>query len=395
MLNHVLNRSLFIIFSVVSLTACHSEINPIDKPAHVTPKPAFKSMQLGKFDEPWAMAVLPENTFTNKTLLITQKTGELFLFDTVTGKKTLVTGVPDVAYGGQGGLGDVIVAPDFATSKHIYLSYVEAGDSDNRNNTQNDTRGAKVIRAQLANDNAKMMLKNIKTIWTQTPKTTGHGHYSHRLLISPDNHLFISSGDRQKLTPAQDMNSSLGKIIRVHLDGSIPKDNPFADQATPANAFWSLGHRNGLGMRFDAEGRLWEIEMGPRNGDELNLIQPKKNYGWPLVSEGRHYDGRDIPDHNTRPEFEAPKVAWTPVISPASIAIYSGQSFPAWQGKALISGLSSKSLVVVDLGTENKPASEIYRYKIGSRLRNVTTDGDAVYLIEDGNNARLWQLLPK
>lgn len=378
-----------------------------EKNAATDEKPRFELVSLSRFNQPWAMAVLPTAPLADNSLptrkgeqrfiLVTQKSGELILFDKLTRKQHQVANVPKVAYGGQGGLGDVILAPDFNQSKLIYLSYVEEGN--------NNTRGAKVIRAKLSGAETlmkqslsqstpvKLHLKNIASIWQQTPKTAGYGHYSHRLLLSPDKqHLFISSGDRQKLTPAQDMKSNLGKIIRLHLDGSIPKDNPFADQGTPTNQFWSVGHRNGLGMHFDAKGRLWEVEMGPRNGDELNLIERGKNYGWPLVSQGQHYSGVDIPNHDTRPEFNAPKIAWTPVISPASLAIYQGNTF-AWQGKALISGLSSHALVVVDLDTI-KPM-ELYRYNLNTRLRNVTTAGNNVYLLQDGKNAHLWQLMPK
>lgn len=359
-----------------------------------TKQPTFIQQQLASFSEPWAVAVVADSDNQPRQLLVTQKSGELYVLDLATGDQIAVAGVPAVAYGGQGGLGDVILAPDFAATANIYLSYVEAGEGG--------TRGAKVIQATLSglasvgSDNPTVSLSDLQTIWTQTPKTTGTGHYSHRLVISPDQqHLFITSGDRQKLDPAQDMSSSLGKTIRLHLDGSIPTDNPYTDSGTLARSFWSVGHRNGLGMAFDDDGRLWQIEMGPRGGDELNLIQSGRNYGWPLVSEGKHYSGVDIPNHSSRPEFEPPKIAWTPVISPASISIYRGDAFADWRGKALLSGLSSQSLVVVDLGDAQTPPSEAYRYDLGTRLRNVSSHGDSVYLLEDGKDAKLWQLQPQ
>ena len=347
-------------------------------------KPAFAQVRLATFAEPWAMTILPDGRF-----LITEKAGQLYLYDEKSQKKTAVANVPRVDYGGQGGLGDVLLAPDFEQSRSLYLSYVEAGAKD--------SRGAKVIRATLDESTATPRLSNLSDIWTQTPKVTGRGHYSHRLLLSPDKQfLFISSGDRQKFDPAQDMRGNLGKIIRLHLDGSIPKDNPFADQPAPANQVWSLGHRNVLGMQFDRRGTLWAHEMGPRGGDELNVIRPGKNYGWPIVSNGIHYDGRDIPDHNTRPEFTPPEITWTPVISPSSMSIYSGNVFPAWQGKGLFSGLSSKALVVVDFGEDTRTPRELYRYELGTRIRNVTTSKDGqVYLLEDGKGASFWRLDPK
>lgn len=362
-------------------------------------KPVFTTQTIATFNEPWAMTALPSKKSESIKLLVTQKSGELFIVDTTTGAKTQVTGIPEVAYGGQGGLGDVILSPDFATSNMVYISYVEAGTGSERN-----TFGAKVIQAKLKGLNTSApSLQSIMPIWQQTPKVKGQGHYSHRLLFSPDGHyLYISSGERQKKDPAQDMSVNLGKIIRLNADGSIPVDNAYASNVKSSNndissQFWSIGHRNVLGMAFDDKGRLWAHEMGPRGGDELNLIEKGNNYGWPLVSNGRNYSGIDIPDHDTRPDFTAPKVSWTPVISPSSMSIYKSRThndFPAWQGKALISGLSSKALIVVDLASDNS-ARELYRYDMGERIRSVLVADGRVLLLEDGNDASLLRLLPK
>ena len=360
-------------------------------------KPAFTTKAIATFNEPWAMTSLPNNGHESPALLVTQKTGELFIIDTATGAKTAVTGVPKVAYGGQGGLGDIIIAPDFATSNHIYLSYVEAGKG-----ADSKKFGAKVIKAKLSGLNGNSpSLQEIRPIWQQVPKVKGRGHYSHRMLFSPDEkYLYISSGERQQKPPAQDMSVNLGKIVRLNPDGSIPKDNPFANNTNSnaiADQFWSIGHRNVLGMTFDNKGQLWAHEMGPRGGDELNLIKKGKNYGWPIVSNGRNYSGVDIPDHATHPEFEAPKITWTPVISPSSISLYTAgrhNDFPAWQGNALISGLSSKALIVVDFD-DNNAASERYRYDMGKRIRSVLNIDGEVWVLEDGSEGRLLQLLPK
>ena len=359
-----------------------------------TDKPVFTTKAIATFDEPWAMTALPKVDNKPSKLVVTQKTGELFIVDTATGAKTDVAGVPRVAYGGQGGLGDVILAPDFATSHHVYISYVEAGTGADSNKF-----GAKVIKAKLSGlDSSAPNLQSITPIWQQTPKIDGQGHYSHRLLFSPDGqYLYISSGERQEKTPAQDMTVNLGKIIRLNADGSMPIDNPFADNNDIAAQFWSIGHRNVLGMVFDSKGQLWAHEMGPRGGDEFNLIKKGKNYGWPLVSNGRNYSGVDIPDHSTRPEFEAPKITWTPVISPSSISMYSTGThtdFPAWQGDALISGLSSKALIVVNFDEDNT-ATERYRYDMGERIRSVLAVDGEVWLLEDGDAGKLLQLLPK
>ncbi len=360
-----------------------------------TDKPEFTTKTLTSFDEPWAMTALPKSDNDSRKLLVTQKAGELFIVDTATGNKTKVSGVPKVAYGGQGGLGDLILAPDFAITNMVYLSYVEAGQGADGNKF-----GAKVIKAKLAGlDTDAPSLQEITPIWQQTPKVKGQGHYSHRLLFSPDGqYLYISSGERQKKDPAQDMTVNLGKIIRLNADGSVPKDNPFADNASDiASQFWTIGNRNVLGMTFDDDGRLWAHEMGPKGGDEFNLIEKGKNYGWPIVSNGRNYSGTDIPDHDTRPEFEAPKITWTPVISPSSMSIYSSgtsNEFPAWQGDALISGLSSKALIVVGLD-ENNTAHERYRYDMGERIRSVLAVDGEVWLLEDGDDGNLLKLLPK
>ncbi|MGO2278487.1 MULTISPECIES: PQQ-dependent sugar dehydrogenase [unclassified Psychrobacter] len=358
-----------------------------------TSKPDFTTKAVATFDEPWAMTALPSTNSEESKLLVTQKTGELFIVDTATGNKTEVKGVPEVAYGGQGGLGDIIVSPDFATSSTVYLSYAEAGTGGDSNKF-----GAKVVKATLSGlESATPTLQNITPIWQQSPKVTGQGHYSHRLLFSPDGrYLYISSGERQEKTPAQDMSVNLGKVIRLNADGSIPTDNPFTDNEI-AKQFWTIGHRNVLGMAFDGSGQLWVNEMGPKGGDEFNMIEKGNNYGWPVVSNGRNYSGLDIPDHNTKPEFSAPKITWTPVISPSAMSIYAAgdhNDFPSWQGNALISGLSSKALVVVDISEDNT-AAERYRYDMGERVRSVLAVDGQVWTLEDGNDAQLLRLLPK
>ena len=190
------------------------------------------------------------------------------------------------------------------------------------------------------------------------------------------------------------MKANLGKLIRLEDDGSVPSDNPFVDQGGVAAQVWSLGDRNPLGLAFAADGKLWVHEMGPRGGDELNLIVRGANYGYPIVSDGDHYNFRDIPDHHTRPEFEAPKVTWTPVISPAGFIIYSGDLFPAWKGSGFIGGLSSEALIRVTFDGET--AKEAERFDMGERIREVEQGPDgAIWLLEDGSDARLLKLTPR
>jgi len=345
----------------------------------------FTATPITQFDEPWAMTFLPDGR-----LLVTEKPGRLLVVTQDGQQSAPVTGVPEVDYGGQGGLGDVILHPEFADNGIIYLSYAEAGDDD--------TRGAAVACAtlQLGADGGAV-LDDVQVIWRQYPKVSGRGHYGHRLAFSPDGHLFISSGDRQKFDPAQNMQGNLGKIVRLHDDGTVPEDNPFFDQGGVTAEIWTLGHRNPLGIDFDAAGRLWNQEMGPRHGDELNLVKPTLNYGYPLVSNGDHYGGEEIPDHDTRPDLEAPKAYWVPAISPAGLLIYDGDKFPEWQGNAFLGGLSSEALVRVEFDGEN--AREAERFEMGARIREVEQGPDgAIWILEDdrkSSDGRLLKLLPK
>jgi glucose/arabinose dehydrogenase len=217
------------------------------------------------------------------------------------------------------------------------------------------------------------------------------------MAFSADGYLFISSGDRQKFDPAQDMQQNLGKIVRLYDDGSVPDDNPFADQGGVTAQIWTLGHRNPLGLAFDPQGRLWNQEMGPRHGDELNLSVKGENYGYPIVSNGDHYSGEEIPDHDTRPEFEAPKVYWVPAISPAGLMFYSGDLFPDWKGNAFLGGLSSRALIRVEF--DGDTAREAERFEMGERIREEEQGPDgAIWIIEDeedGSGGRLLKLTPK
>jgi glucose/arabinose dehydrogenase len=249
-------------------------------------------------------------------------------------------------------------------------------------------------------------LSDAEVIWRQYPKVFGYGHYGHRLLFDEDGYLWIASGDRQNFTPAQDMQSNMGKILRLNDDGSAPDDNPFLNyrEQDPSvlgqgvyDQIWSLGHRNPLGIALDLEGQLWVIEMGPAGGDELNLIVRGGNYGYPVVSNGDHYDGREIPDHDTRPEFLKPAAWWTPVISPGDLMVYSGKLFADWRGNLIAAGLSSAALVRIEV--DGDEAREIDRYAMGARIRSVDQGpGGALWVLEDerGNSkGRLLKLTPR
>ena len=353
----------------------------------------FEVQPITSFDEPWALAFLPDGR-----MLVTEKKGTLLIVTQDGQKSRAVRGVPDVDYGGQGGLGDVAVHPDFADNKFVYLSYVEGGAGG--------TRGAAVARGVLNETERRGNLADVQVIWRQYPKVLGRGHYGHRLMFDDAGYLWISSGDRQKFTPAQDMQANMGKILRLNDDGSVPEDNPFVDYLSEDpfvddegvyGQIWSLGHRNPIGIAIDMNGQLWNIEMGPGGGDELNRVVRRGNYGYPVVSNGNHYDGREIPDHDTRPEFDEPAVWWTPVISPGDLMVYSGALFGDWRGDALAAGLSSRAIVRIELDGDR--AREVERYAMGARIRSVVQGPDgALWVLEDerdDSRGRLLKLTPK
>ncbi len=347
--------------------------------------PPFTSSEIATFEEPWAIAFAPGTP----VLFVTEKAGALKFIDTATGTAGTVSGLPEVAYGGQGGLGDVAFLPAEASAtlggRTIYLSWAEAGEDD--------TRGAVVGKGKLVcAEPAACTIEGLTVIWRQTPKVTGRGHYSHRLSISPDGqYLYVASGERQKMQPAQDTGTTLGKIVRLNLDGSPAAGNPMAETGGVTAEIWSLGHRNILGMDWDASGRLWEVEHGPAGGDELNLVKAGANYGWPIRSNGEHYNGDAIPDHAEGDGFAQPAISWTPVIAPGDMLIYSGSMFPAWNGHALMAGLGSMALV--DVALDGESAREVTRYTFDKRLRSLAQGPDgAIWVAEDGKGARLLKL---
>lgn len=338
----------------------------------------FTVTEIAQFDQPWAMSFLPDGR-----LLVTDKGGALKLYG-LDGSVNDVSGVPKVRYGGQGGLGDIVLHPEFSINALIYFSFAEEGPDR--------TSGAAVARARIVLSKDRPTLNDVEIIWRQIPKVSDNAHYGYRIAFGPNGYLWISSGERNKFDPAQDLQSNLGKIIRLQDDGSVPIDNPFVDLDGIAAQVWSLGHRNPLGIAFDDYGRLWNVEMGPRGGDELNLVLRGANYGYPIVSEGRNYDGSPIPDHATHPEFEAPVISWTPVISPSSLTFYDGDEFPNWRGNAFVGGLSSQVLVRIEI--DGDTAREVERFNMGNRIRAVRQGPDgALWVLEDGRGKSAGRLL--
>lgn len=357
---------------------------------------ALRLQHLGTLDNPWGMAFLPDGR-----LLITEKSGVLRMYDgkTISGA---IPGVPKVAFRKQTGLADVEVDPDFRRNGFIYLSYAEPADQTPGTSDLGDPRLAKfndfgdnvikggaVARARLDGG----ALRDVKVIWRQDHKTLGRGHVAGRLLFGPDGKLYITSGERMRFDPAQDLGSNLGKVVRINADGSIPTDNPFVGRPGARGDIWSYGHRNPNGIAFQPRtGHLWLNEFGPKGGDEFNLIERGGNYGWPIVNDSLNYDDSPNAPHASRPDFKAPARVWTPVISPSGLLFYSGKLMN-WRDDAIIGGLSSKALIRLSMNGDRVTAEE--RIPMDRRIRDVIEAPDgALFVLVDGDDGELLRLTP-
>jgi glucose/arabinose dehydrogenase len=380
-----------------------------------TPEAAlpFTMTQVASFDLPWRIAFLPDGR-----MLITEKVGPLWLV-TQQGAKTPVTNVPAVLSQGQGGMLGVYLSPNYASDHNVYLTYSEPGEPSGSS--------LALARAKLSMTGSAASLDGLQVIWRDGERGRG-GQFGAAIAFSPDKrYLFLTVGDRQRMTPAQDPNQPLGKILRLTLDGKPAPGNPQAGKTgaptvpvidpprntelaktapvvrtytfpgpnlTPSET-WTSGHRTPYGLAFAPDGRLWEIEHGPKGGDELNLIEPGKNYGWPLVSYATNYDGVPIPSPDTRPDLTKPVIYWTPVIAPGNFTFYKGAMFPKWQGSALISGMASQSLTRVTFDGKGG-ATPVERWSIGHRIRDIAVAPDgAIWMIEDANPGALFRVTSK
>ena len=348
----------------------------------------FAVTEHGTFDEGWSMAFLPGG----EHLLVAERGGGLKLRDQATGGVIDVEGAPEVRHAGQGGLHDVIPGPTFADDGTVYLSWV-----------RDHPDGAQGVVGRGTLDVGGGQLSDLDVIWEQTP-AEGSGHFALRMLVQGD-HLFITTGDRQEFTPAQDTSNNLGAIVRLTLDGEPAPGNPWAGEGDDRPAgetdgddksaeLWSIGHRNPLGIAEDADGAIWSSEMGPQGGDELNRIEAGANYGWPEASMGVHYGGDDIPDHAAGDGFTAPSAHWVPAMSPGNLMIYRGSLFDGWRGSALLGGLSGQKIVRVDLDGDRATVAE--EWDMGERIRAIDEAPDgSLWVLEDGAGGRLLQLRPK
>jgi len=373
----------------------------------------FNMTTVSTFTYPWRMAFLPDGR-----MLVTEKVGPVWLV-TPEGQKTILSGTPPVYWSGQSGMLGVYVSPKYATDQSVYLTYSEPGDYGG---------GLALARARLNVAGARGAgFQNLQVLWHQMPKGKG-GQEGGAVAFAPDgNSLFLTVGDRQRFTPAQDPNQPVGKIMHLTLDGKPSPDNPNFGKTgaatiplidppsdteaaktakvvsnytfpgpnnTPAET-WTMGHRTPYGLAFSPTGELWEIEHGPRGGDELNLIEKGKNYGWPLVGYAPNYNGVAIPNPDTRPDFAKPAIYWVPVIAPGNLMFYTGDLFKGWKGNGLIGGMGTQSLsrVVFD----GKGGAQIAnRWGVGKRVRDVAQAPDgSLWLLEDAAPGALIHVTPK
>ncbi len=395
----------------VTMPLAHAQINAGEqKPEASVP---FTMTQVTTLKLPWRIAFLPDGR-----MLITEKVGALWLV-TQQGAKTPVANVPAVEWKGQGGMLGVYLSPKYATDHSVYLTYSEPGEGPGSS--------LALARAKLTLGTDMASLDGLQVIWRDGERGNG-GQFGAQIAFSPDGrYLFLTVGDRQRMTPAQDPNQPLGKILRLTLDGKPAPGNPMAgkkgtttvpvidppkdtelaktapvlrtytfpgENLTPAET-WSSGHRTPYGLAFAPDGRLWEVEHGPRGGDELNLIEPGKNYGWPLASYSVNYNGTPIPSPDTRPDLVKPVIYWTPVIAPGNLMFYKGSMFPQWNGSALISGLASSTInrITFDGKGGAKPAE---RWDVGHRIRDVEEAPDgALWMLEDSSTGGVFRVTPK
>jgi aldose sugar dehydrogenase len=354
-------------------------------PGVETRTPLAVTVVASGFDHPWAIAFLPD-----RRMLVTEKpTGRLYIVTPDGAKSAPVTGLPPVDGRGQGGLLDVELGPDYAESGLVYWTYYEPRDGGN---------GLAVARARLV-DGARPRVEGLQIIFRMQPTLESTAHAGGRLVFAPDGTLFVTLGERSiraGRVQAQDLGSHFGKIVRINPDGSVPGDNPFAGRKGARPEIWSSGHRNVISAALDGQNRLWVAEMGPRGGDELNLVERGKDYGWPTIGYGEEYSGARIHEATQAPGMEQPVYYWDPVISPSGMIVYSGALFPEWRGNFFVGGLSSEALVRLVVEGDRVVGEERLLTDLGARIREVVQGPDgALYLLTDADDGRLLRIAPR
>ena len=393
-------------------TSAYAQINAGEKkPEADLP---FTITQVTTLKLPWRIAFLPDGR-----MLITEKTGGVQLV-TQKGDKTPIANAPAVLYGGQGGMLGVFLSPKYATDHSVYLTYSEPGDEPGMS-------GLALARAQLSLKEGAPSFDNLQVLWRDMPKGRG-GQFGAQIAFSPDGqYLFLTVGDRQRMAPAQDPDTEVGKILRLTLDGKPAPGNPNAGKTggptrplinPPADTeraktapvistyavegpnlapseTWTSGHRTPYGLAFAPDGRLWEVEHGPRGGDELNLIEPGKNYGWPLASYAVNYNGVPIPSPDTTPNLQKPVIYWTPIIAPGNLMFYKGAMFPQWNGSALMSGIATRTINRITFDGKGG-ATPAERWDVGHQVRDVEEAPDgSLWMLENANPGGVFRLTPK
>ena len=331
-------------------------------------------------ENPWSLAFLPGGR-----MLVTEREGRIRIVSKSGRLLPPLRGAPKVYASGQGGMLDVILDPGFARNNTIFISFSEPGG---------DGAGTAVARATL--DVAGNRLINLKVIWRQVPKSSGGRHFGSRLVIARDGKLFITVGERGQRNRAQDFTINRGNVVRINRDGSIPKDNPFVGRKGYRPEVWSYGHRNPQGAALHpVTGKLWTNEHGARGGDEINIPQAGKNYGWPLISYGRHYWGGRIGVGTKKAGLEQPVYYWDPSIAPSGMAFYTGNQFPAWRGNLFVGALKFQLLVRLTLKGEKVVKEERLLQGLNERIRDVRQGPDGyIYLLTDSGDGRILRVEP-
>ena len=327
-------------------------------------------------EQPWGLAFLPDGR-----MLVTEKEGRLRLAGPDGSLSEPLAGVPEVYNNGQGGLLDVALDPDFAANQLVYLSFSEPGGEGG---------GTAVARGKLGAER----LDNVEVIWRQQPKLDSGHHFGSRLVFLKDGTLIVTLGDRNQRQYIPDMKAQIGKLVRINRDGSIPKDNPFVGNADYSPDIYSLGHRNVQGATLHPDtGALWTVEHGARGGDEINIPQPGKNYGWPVISYGREYSGERIGESTSKPGLEQPVYYWDPSIAPSGMTFYTGDKFPAWKGSLFVGAVKFQLLARLEVDGNRIVKEERLLEGMGDRIRDVVQGPDGyLYLLTDEDDGRILRL---
>ena len=390
----VRTRTISLVLALVcALTACDK--SPAQDSAKARPAPTqHKGQQVASeggpvqvtqiaqgLEHPWSVALLPDGGF-----LVTERPGRLRRVGADGAVSAPIAGVPQVWAEGQGGLLDVVLSPDFASSQRIYLSYAEPGD--------NGSAGTAVASATLGD----AALADVKVIYQQQPKLVGPNHFGSRLAFDKQGHIFITQGERQQRMASQELDKLQGKLVRLNLDGSVPEDNPFVGRQDARPEIWSYGHRNMQSLAVDPRtGTVWEAEHGPRGGDEINLPQPGKNYGWPLITHGIDYSGLKISEAEgkEKPGLESPYHVWEKSPALSGMAFYSGHSGSPWNDSLFLGALADGSLIRLSLDGDKIVKEERLLKELDWRIRDVRVSADGkVYVLTDENEGKLLRLEP-